>query len=450
MFPSRRITSCSGDKFRDEYSMFFDGVDDCIFFNTPIAGTWNEAIGEWNTICCWFKMYPDNYGTQRIWDLTGQSPGLIFADSGSNWHLGYNTGNSDKLGIQDAQSNWWGIWKHVIMSFEKNENANDTALDDSTAGLMIPLLWVDGVRQTVDYHGTVSDNNGAPTTDQIDLNIGSNSTINSTNSQPFNGWMSDIAGYKVKFDNNMAKMVYNSREPFNHNSWSIGAKYLTQWGRFGDSGGDARPSYGLMSETFTNDESSPGSNDYGNCYNTSNTFLNFVNDSTAVSGDDGYDVVANSAFTNNVVTSLITTDDSKTGLEITNTTDARGTMRSQVTVTSGVVYMFVIQIYDTDSSFTDADVMVKLGNSGGDSVDYSDTTISTDSQIYKNIEFTTSSTQLDIAIGPDSTTSGHKIRIKTIELYEIKNHFTMQDASNYNNSSTGDADGTPLITGDTP
>jgi hypothetical protein len=339
------------------------------------------------------------------------------------------------------------------MSFQRNSVGADTELDNTSANELFPLLWIDGVPQTVAYNGGTASSNSADITDQSDLQIGSNQVMNAVNTQPFYGHMSDIACYKVKFDNQMAKTVYNGREPFDHNSWSTGSNYLTIWGRFGDGDEDIKnPSYGLMTETFTNDEASPGSNDYGNCYNTDNTMLNFVNDSAAVTGGDGYDVVANSAFTANNCTALIETDNSETGLQITNTASSKGTMRAQVVVTSGVEYQLTVEIYDTDESYTDADVEVSIGNSGGGSTDYNSggSAISTDSHIYKTWEFTTTNTQLDIAIGPDSSTSGHKVRIRKIELLRVDRTFTMQDSSNYNNTKTGKADGGPTVTGDTP
>ena len=37
MFTTRRITTMGGDKFRDEHSMYFDGTDYSIHFQSNIA-----------------------------------------------------------------------------------------------------------------------------------------------------------------------------------------------------------------------------------------------------------------------------------------------------------------------------------------------------------------------------------------------------------------------------
>ena len=247
MFPSRR-TTMGGDVFRDEHSMYFDGVDDSIHFQSNIAGTFNETPATsaghtdptvyWNTITCWVKL-DGTSSPQRLWNVEGANCGWLFAAAAADWDLGYNTGNSDRLGIRDAQSNWTGIWKHCIMSWEVNTGMSDnTALDDSTAGLMLPLLWVDGVKQTVAYNGGTANSNSTNLNDQSVLAIGSNAVDGGSNTQDLKGYIADLALYKRKFDNNMAKTVYNGREPFNHNSWSTGANYLTLWARMGDTAGD--------------------------------------------------------------------------------------------------------------------------------------------------------------------------------------------------------------------
>jgi len=248
MFPSRRITM-GGDVFRDEHSMYFDGTDDSIHFQSNIAGTFNETAATssghtdptvyWNTVTCWVKMQGTDPNTQRLWQVEGSNCGWIFVDNGSNWDLGYNTGNGDRLGIRDAQANWTGKWNHCVMSWEVNAGMSaDTVLDDSTAGLMLPLIWINGVQQTVTYSGGTTNSNDVNNNDQSKFAIASNSTDGGDNSQDLNAWVSDVAIYKRKFDGAMVKTVYNGREPFNHNDWGIGANYCTLWCRFGDTAGD--------------------------------------------------------------------------------------------------------------------------------------------------------------------------------------------------------------------
>ena len=60
------------------------------------------------------------------------------------------------------------------------------------------------------------------------------------------------------------------------------------------------------------------------------------------------------------------------------------------------------------------------------------------------------STQLDITIGPSTSTDDHRVRLKTIHVYEVENYLTLEDASNFNNDDSQNADGSILVTGDTP
>ena len=172
--------------------------------------------------------------------------------------------------------------------------------------------------------------------------------------------------------------------------------------------------YGDMTDLFAD---VADSSNYGNLYNTANTEFDFTKESTAFSGGDTYDVVANSAFANANVTSLISTDDSVTGLEITNTATSKGTMRAALTAVVGRTYELNITHYDTsDSSFVDGDVRILIGNSGPGSADYVNAT--NEDGTY-TVTFTATSTTLNLAIGNDSGTDTHKVRIKTISLKEV-------------------------------
>jgi hypothetical protein len=253
MFQTRRITSLSGDKFRDQYSCYFDGTDDGLYAPNN-ANTFSSSDEDWNTITCWMKLDGTTPNTQRLWNVNGANPGFIFSTSGSNWHLGYNTGNSDKLGVQQLKSKWTNKWKHVIMSFQRNSVSNDTALDNTSSNQLWPYLWIDGVAQTVAYQGSATDSNNALIDSTgIELEICANANTNNT--QPFKGWISDLAVYKgLQFTNAQAKTVYNNREPFDHNSWSTGANSCTLWLRFGDGLENGSGNYVYDNSLFNNEK----------------------------------------------------------------------------------------------------------------------------------------------------------------------------------------------------
>ena len=249
MFPSRKITVLGGDKFRDEHSMYFDGTDDSIHFPNK-SGTFSATEGDWHTVCCWSKNLSGFTTTMRLWNANVHDPGFLFASSSANWKIGYNTGASEQIGVNQKKSEWDGVWKHTIMSFEVSDHEGNVALDNSGTGLMMPLIWIDGVSMntvdtggvfSVDYQTAADNDDSNETNIQVasPFAIGSNKLDEGTNSQPYAGWISDISVYKVKFTDDYARTVYNSGEPFDHNNWTVGRNYCTLWGRMGDAHGDS-------------------------------------------------------------------------------------------------------------------------------------------------------------------------------------------------------------------
>ncbi len=187
-----------------------------------------------------------------------------------------------------------------------------------------------------------------------------------------------------------------------------------------------------MNGIFSNTSSSAG---YGNIFANAQHRFDFEMESVAfTNAGSSYDVVANSAFTNSQVTSLMTTADASTGLEITNTATAKGTMRAAVTVSSGKKYRLEVNHFATSEAFVDGDVRILIGNSGGGSVDYVN---ATNSDGTYSVEFTTTSTQLNIAIGNDSGTSGHSVRIKRIGFGEVGD-FTIDNLKIYKRDANVD------------
>ena len=451
MFPTRRITTSGGDVFRDENSVYFSDnlANDSLDVNC-ISNTWNESVGEWNTVSCWIKMDTTS-STRRIWNIHGNAPGLFFVASGDNWQIAYNTGNSDRLGFTKPKDKM-DSWHNIIMSWEVNNVSNDTALDDSTTGLMKPLLWFDGVLQSTSYlSGGVSNSNSCDTGNATNIAISSNTNNDGNNTQPSIMWMSDLAGYKTKFDNSMAKIVYNGREPFNHKDWSVGSQYLTLWYRFGDAGGDKEPAYfENMKTIFTDDTSSPGSNDYGNLYDDDRKMLRFNGESTAFdnagTAGSGYDIIANSAFTAVNSTAEVVDDDSATGLEITNTTSAAGSIRAEVTVENSTKYQIFFAFYDEDESYVTGAYRFRLGTSAGGEQYFIDNPGSSETESVR--EFTTTSTTLHLEVLCYTTTSGDAIRLKRIHLQKVV-FPVLKDASGFGQPDTT-TDGEPIFSGENP
>ena len=442
----------SGGSFKDENSVYFSDnlANDSLNINC-ISNTWNSSVGEWNTISCWIKV-DTTTSTRRIWNINSARPGLLIISSGDNLQIGYNTGNSDRLGFTKTKEQMKS-WHNIIMSWEVNNISNDTVLDDGGAGTMKPLLWFDGVAQSTSYmSGGVSNSNACDHDDATNLEIASNAGNDANNTQPAIMWMSDLAGYKTKFDDSMAKIVYNGREPFNHKDWSIGSQYLTLWYRFGDTPGDTVPTYHEnMATIFTDDTSSPGSNDYGNLYDDDRKMLRFNGESTAfdnagTGGVDAYDVLANSAFTGVNCTAEVVNDDSATGLEITNTTTSAGSIRAEVTVEDNTTYQIFFAYYSEDQSYVTGAYRFRLGTSAGGTQYFDDNPSASESETVR--EFTTTSTTLHLEVVCYTTTSGDAIRLKRIHLQKVE-FAVLKDASGFGQPDTT-TDGEPIFTGENP
>ena len=343
MFTTRKIITSGNNKLEDNHSIYFDGDQDAMF-SAMNSNTWTcsstsvgaDVSADWNTISCWFYLDKTG-GVQRIWNMGSSNPGIFIQTAGSDVGLFYNTGASEKLGFDFPNGSWNDVlnsWNHITVSVQMTSHYNGThddvslqgstyvrELSDSKSDAMLPLMWFNGVQQTVTYHDSYRSQRTNDLGNGGQLFIASNSGDESNNSQPFKGYISDIACYKTKFTDAMAKAVYNNREPFDHNDWSVGKNYCTYWNRMGDSPGDVKPFYyDNMKDVF--DDTSDASN-YGKCYSSSANVWNFNGNSAASALSDDTDITSHANFTAVNCTATMQSSNSDTGLEIKNTTKIR-------------------------------------------------------------------------------------------------------------------------------
>tara|TARA_Y100001937_G_scaffold126872_1_gene197319 strand:+ start:2442 stop:3785 length:1344 start_codon:yes stop_codon:yes gene_type:complete len=444
MFPTRRITT-SGDKFRNDNSIFLDGVDDWIHVNTT-NGTFAESNGDFNTISIWVKIDSNTGGATRIWNTASSNPGLMIQKGDSNTEIGYNTGNSERIGVELPNSQVLDRWINIIMSFERNSVSNDTALDNVSTGELYPLMWIDGVRQSVSYVSSTTDSNSADVNQGSDLFIGSNAGLGSNNSQALTGYVADCAIYKgVKFTNSMAKTVYNDREPFDHTDWSVGAKYLSMWTACGGAGQDAKGVYGPMTDLIADDASNGA-----NLYSDDNSEFLFSSESVAA-GTDSYDVAANSLITTTNATALIEQSSGTHHMLITNTGSAYGTANISVTCEANTLYRFYIEYRAENSAHSTHNLKIDVNapnEGGGSNISTAVTTVS-NQDFGRRIETGGSQTTLTFNFGPNSNSSGDKIAIVRFRLNKISNVLSLENLQK-SNASTVEGVGMPTIEGDSP
>tara|TARA_R100000278_G_scaffold123219_1_gene112032 strand:- start:3495 stop:4832 length:1338 start_codon:yes stop_codon:yes gene_type:complete len=443
MFPLNRTILCSGDRFRNDNSVYFDGVDDALQFNSP-ANTLSSNNGDFNTIAVWFKLDPSAVANLRVWNVESSNPGLLMVKDGNNWEIGYNSAAAERIGVELSEDYFSGKWVHAILSFERQNFGGQQTLNN-TPGTLLPLFWLNGVRQTATYVRS-SASHSANHNSNSKLSLGSNQH-NGNNSQPFHGWISDFAVYKgLKFDNQMAKTVYNERNPFNHNEWKH-AKDLTVWSMLGGGNSPTVPNYGLMTDLISAD-SSDAANNGANIYGDNNTRFNFQSNTSTASLTDGYNVATNSLFTVDNATALIT-HDTVTRLKIANTDTEYGTMNAVIPVENGAKYWLFISFWKEESAYASHATNIKVGKSGQNSIDYYNLNIGgANSRISKQV--TSTGTTLNLSIGPDDNSIGSHVGIRVIHLYKINRQLSLRNTSNITAATPFLGEGDVVITGDSP
>jgi len=210
MFTSRRIATMGGDKFRDEFSLAFDGTND--YVETSLNG--NTFDGDF-TISAWvknesediyhsiFSHYEDSNNYMQLYIpkssvTSANKAGFSAKIGGTNYYV---TGATQIFATTD--------WVHVVFTQDDGANAQ--------------VLYVDGVADqdetrdmAMDYAGTTY--------------IG---RLSSGSSHIHQGNISEIAIYDTALSASQVKTLYNDREPYNHKE-GIASSNLKAWYRMGD------------------------------------------------------------------------------------------------------------------------------------------------------------------------------------------------------------------------
>ena len=219
MFPSRRITTMGGNKFRDEFSLAFDGTDDYIKTGTPFNHT-NL------TIVSWIKVTDDG-DSKTIFSnrKNGTTKGaMLYIDA--NEEIVFKVENVNTTGVAITA----GRWYHIVATYNGIHQK----------------VYVDGVLMETETR--------TETSLDTDTNamIGGDSLPSSGSQYYFNGNISEVAIYSTTFSADSVKRVYNNREPYDHAN-GIVQWALEAWYRMGD--GTLDKSF-IGSTTGTSDETS--------------------------------------------------------------------------------------------------------------------------------------------------------------------------------------------------
>ena len=217
MFPSRRAT-IGGDKFRDEFSLAFDGSNDHVLTDFKPDYIHTNA-----TFAMWVKMN----------DLSGSQ--TMGSHGSKRWYFGFHNAdafvgvaNNAIQGITITPTPVAGQWIHYAL----------TAIDGTAT------LYINGVAQstTINYVQS-SDNNPV---DGFTIAARNNSGTMQTE---MNANISEVVQYDKGLSASEIKTLYNDREPYNHKE-GVCSSNLQAWWRMGDGVFDGFPI--VQDQTNTN------------------------------------------------------------------------------------------------------------------------------------------------------------------------------------------------------
>ena len=210
MLGSRKVTTLGGDKFKDEYSLAFDGTDD--YIATTLNG--NTFDGDF-TISAWvknesediyhsiFSHYQDsdnymNFYIPKSSVTSANKIGFHGKVGGTNYYV---TGVTQIFATND--------WVHVVFTQDDGYNGQFMYVNS--------VVDQDERRDfAMDYAGTSYIGKLSPSSSHI-----------------HQGNISEIAIYNTALSASQVKTIYNGREPYNHKE-GIASSNLTHWYRMGD------------------------------------------------------------------------------------------------------------------------------------------------------------------------------------------------------------------------
>ena len=239
MFPSRRIATMSGDVFRNEYSLAFDGSNDYLD-----CGGFHVGTSDF-TIAMWVK-FPQNAGGNR--DNTYNYLMGSWTNEENYWYLRID-GNSkfhffDRIGdanvIHHIGSATIGLdaWYHLVFTRDRNTP--------------LTQMYVNGTFDSTDNN---SDSSVASLEfDSFAINRGAANFTSYGEGSSEENYYSDVTVYNKALSASEVATIYNGREPYNHKE-GIASGNLQAWWRMGDgrldgfdSSGDATYNTGLITD----------------------------------------------------------------------------------------------------------------------------------------------------------------------------------------------------------
>ena len=231
MFNSRRIATTGGDKFRDDFSVAFDGSND--YIDCGDVSDWDFSNGSASifSVSAWFRS-ADGSPAENDTIISKYNTG----DNQREWRVSVDDSarikvfTSDNGTATDSAHTSFTVtdtnWHHVVFTYDGSV---------ATAGLRT-TLYVDGVNHGITItSGTftaILHEGNKP------LTIGS-FTSGGSPAENWNGSISEVAIYNSALSASQVKTLYNGREPYNHKE-GIASGNLKAWYRMGDGAFDQK------------------------------------------------------------------------------------------------------------------------------------------------------------------------------------------------------------------
>lgn len=220
MFLNRRIATSGGrDKFKDEFSVAFDGSSDVLTLNDTTLFDGLDDL----TITCWIKPKTANRNpiiSKGSYNNSAATFNFTYnldssVDSGAG-RINFSVGNSvfaykSSLGAEVDK------WHHMAVTYS---NTNDEI-----------FFYLNGTKisPTAESGTFISLANTSK-----ELKIGADDSYYAE------GNISEVTIYNTVLTANQMKTIYNGREPYNHKE-GVASNYLKAWWRMGDNSLDKLP-----------------------------------------------------------------------------------------------------------------------------------------------------------------------------------------------------------------
>ena len=193
--------------------------DDSMVDITPSSGLWNTTDGQWNCVSCWVFLNKDD--GMFAW-FADSNPGLWIKQSGSDFNIGINTGQSDVFGFTDAETLWIGRWRHIVCNFKRDSHGSNAETTTSDVE-----IFTDGEKRSISYVA----NNGSDESSAMDVVAGTDLQIGSYTGSGygFHGSITEVCVFTDQLTQAEVNELYNDGKALDATTHSNSTNLTGYW-----------------------------------------------------------------------------------------------------------------------------------------------------------------------------------------------------------------------------